>query len=187
MKAEIKEILDYMELGEEILPLREQVKNLDASDAATLQGTIDSLQSLVEQSDPHDRKHLGYYHLFLGCACHEQKDHKTATLHLKQSLRELRGSKNNKAVAHWLLSMNYASLKEYDKARRELIKAERLSTARRNAMEERVRMKIKDMFNSPIFAQVPPRPTPKISKSFHPSDAIAESPVLEKVGAAEGT
>jgi tetratricopeptide (TPR) repeat protein len=178
MKAEIKEILDYMEVGEEILRLREQVKNLDAQeDPAALQGVMDSLHILAETQDA---VHLGYYHLFLGCACHEQKEYREATTHLKQALLKLRGSKNNKAVAHWLLSTNYASSKEFDKARKELIKAERLSKARINAMQEKINFKIRDMFDDPIFAEVLPDPNPKV---LHNAEAVvlnADAPPLEK-------
>jgi tetratricopeptide (TPR) repeat protein len=165
MKTEIKEILDYMEGGEEILRLREQVKNLDAQDSTALQNVIDSLHVLVDQVNAEDQEQLGYYDLFLGCACHEQEDYRKATVHLKRALPKLRGSKNNKAVAHWLLSVNYSSSKEHDKARKELIKAEKLSKARINAIQEKIDLKIKDMFNDPIFDEVPPEPKKQVLQS----------------------
>lgn len=180
MKTEIKEILDYMEGAEEILRLREQVKNLDAQNPEALQDMLDSLYALTSQVDVQDQQCLGCYDLFLGCVCHEQEDYPRAAVYLKQALPKLRGSKNNRAVAHWLLSVNYSSSKEYDKARKELIKAERLSKVRINAMQEKVNAKIRDMFNDPIFDQVLPDPKLKISRSIISDAAISEVPVPEK-------
>lgn len=186
MKKEIKEILDYLEGGDEILRLREQVKNLDAQDSAALQGSIDSLNTLISQIDTQDHEYLGYYDLFLGCAYHEQKDYRAATIHLKRAAPKLRGSKNNKAIAHWLLSTNYSSLKEYDKARKELIKAESLSKMRINAMQERVNAKIRDMFNDPIFYEVPPDPRKPIINSTIPVYSITDAPPHEKKNQPKG-
>lgn len=164
MKAEIKEILDYLEGKEEIPLWRERIKKLDAQDAALLQGAIDDIAALISQSD--GQAYPGYYDLFLACACHEREEYRAATQHLKRALPKLRGSKNNQAVAHWLLSVNYSSLKEFDKARKELVKAERLSKARINAMQEKVDAKIRDMFNDPIFELVPPRPQRHVAETI---------------------
>lgn len=179
MKTEVKEILDYMEGGEEILRLRDQVKNLTAQMPATVQDTIDSLHVLISQVTAEDQERLGYYQLFLGCARHEQGDYPKATTHLKQALSKLRGSKNNKAVAHWLLSVNYTSSKEFDRARRELIKAERLLKARADALQEKISAKIREMFSDPIFAEVPPNPKKQIEQSTRPDNLLVDSAPLE--------
>jgi tetratricopeptide (TPR) repeat protein len=180
MKTEIKEILDYMEQGEEILHLRDQVKELTAQDVAALQGFIERVIDLADKSAAQDQDE-GFYDLFLGCAYHEQADYKQAINHLKQALKKLSGSKNNKAVAHWLLSINYSSSKDFDKARKELVKAEKLSQARIVAMQQKVDMKVKAMFNDPIFELVPPDPTPKAARVVPPpAPAVnADAPALE--------
>ena len=158
MNTKVTEILDYMEGGEKILQLRDQAKVLDARNDAALQETMDHFQSLISQDDPQDQEYLGYYHLFLGCAYYERGEYVQATKSLKRSLPKLRASKNNKAVGRWLLSVAYASAGEYDKARRELVRADKLSNAHADALQKKINEKIREMFNDPIFDEVPPNP-----------------------------
>ncbi len=175
MKKEIQDILDYVEHGQEITNLRELVKRLGKEEPTRLDEAIKRLLSLVQGVNMETQEYLGYYYLFLGCIYYEKGDYGSAIFNLQSAIPQLWESQQNKAVAHWLLSVNYADNNQFTKARGELQEALRLLTSNNrtssylaykksrhtSSIKEKIEAKLNSLLNKSLFDETPPNPRPK--------------------------
>lgn len=180
MKVEIKNILNYMEYGQvqDIQPLRERIENLNIENTNELQDAIDRLNFLIHHTTLKNQENLGYYYLFLGCVYQEKEELNSAASNLQRAIPELRGSHNNKVVAHYLLSENYSTTKQYIKAQGELHEALKLLPATKRTssylaykqnqtqptLKEKINKRLEDLRTKTLFDEPPPNPNPSPKK-----------------------
>ena len=121
MKEELYTILAYLEHEEdEILITRNSILQLDISQPDALEDKIIYLKNFINQANYKNHDYLGYYYLFLGCIYYEKGEYENVTSSLQRANPELWKSQINKALAHWLLGINYSCVNKYPKAREEL-------------------------------------------------------------------
>ncbi len=124
MKEELYTILAYLEHEEdEILIIRNSILELDMSRPDTLENKIEYLNDLKDEACIKNHDCFGYYYLFLGCIYYEKEEYDNVISNLQRANPELWESQINKALAHWLLGINYSHMNKYPKAQMELKEA----------------------------------------------------------------
>lgn len=144
MNSEILEILSYIEYdsSEEIFCWLEEIKNMDSSAAPQEAQEIAAfLKNIIDGRILANQYHLGYYHLFLGCASQDIGDYDNALYHFNRFRSEAKGSCVNEAMARWLLSVVYLQAGEVTQAQSELESA--LSVIKNNPVLKRDRERYK--------------------------------------------